>query len=105
MDFSYAVKWNEETWKYDYIGDKVETELNENRKKIIDAMNYFVDKEDKKEVKPSDIIKYFDVTAQSKEGKNISRTMIRMAKTMEITSSTRYGFYHLNKFNVEHDHF
>ena len=63
----------QETWKFDYVGDKVETELNENRKKIIDAMNYFVDKEDKKDVKPSDIIKYFGCDcSSSKEGKNIS---------------------------------
>jgi len=105
MDFSYSVKWNADTWKFEYIGDKQETELNENRKKIIDAMSYFADKEEKKDVKPSDIIKYFGVTASSKEGKNISRTMIRMSLAAEITSSDKYGFYHLNKFNEEHNHF
>lgn len=38
LDFEYAVKWNDNTMTYDYVGNKVQIEINENRKMILDAM-------------------------------------------------------------------
>ena len=56
------------------------------------------------------MIKYYGEKATSKKGKNISRTMQRMADDFEIQSLPKYGFYSLitpedlNK-NLNHDHF
>ena len=99
MDFEYSVKWNDLTMTYDFVGNKTETELQENRKIIIDAMKYFADKEGKKDVRPLDIIKYYGYTAQSKQGKNISRTMQRMAINFEIMSGVKYGYYNLKNLD------
>jgi|TARA_R100001463_G_scaffold94900_1_gene149520 hypothetical protein len=109
LDFEYAVKWNDETMTYDYMGNKVVIEMNENRKLILDAMKSLKDG-GVSEVRPSDVIKYYGEKATSKKGKNISRTMQRMADDFEIQSLPKYGFYSLitpedlNK-NLNHDHF
>ena len=94
---------------YDYMGNKVVIEMNENRKLILDAMKSLKDG-GVSEVRPSDVIKYYGEKATSKKGKNISRTMQRMADDFEIQSLPKYGFYSLitpedlNK-NLNHDHF
>ena len=84
LDFQYAVKWNDETMTYDFVGNKFEIELNENRKMILDAMKE-LKRSGKIEVRPIDIIKHLGATSNSKEGKRISRTIQRMASNYEIT--------------------
>jgi hypothetical protein len=105
MDFEYAVKWNDNTWTYDFVGNRVEMELKENRKMIIDAMRQMA-KGGQTEVKPNDVIKYFGVTANSKDGKNISRTMLRMSNNAEILSTAKYGYYKLpTEEDLNHNHY
>ena len=79
--------------------------LKENRKMIIDAMRQMA-KGGQTEVKPNDVIKYFGVTANSKDGKNISRTMLRMSNNAEILSTAKYGYYKLpTEEDLNHNHY
>ncbi len=50
---------------------------NENRREITRAMKEL--HEELKEIRPSDVAKYYDVTSNSKDGRRIDRTMQRMA--------------------------
>ena len=106
LDFQYAVKWNDETMTYDFVGNKFEIELNENRKMILDAMKE-LKRSGKIEVRPIDIIKHLGATSNSKEGKRISRTIQRMASNYEITSGVgKYGLYKLNsEEDINHNHY
>ena len=106
LDFQYAVKWNDETMTYDFVGNKFEIELNENRKMILDAMKE-LKRSGKIEVRPIDIIKHLGATSNSKEGKRISRTIQRMASNYEITSVVgKYGLYKLNsEEDINHNHY
>jgi len=105
LDFEYAVKWNDNTMTYDYVGNKVQIEINENRKMILDAMKE-LKRTGKKEVRPNDIQKFYSETANSKKGKNISRTMQRMADDFEINRTPKYGYYTLIDMNeLNHDNY
>ena len=103
LDFEYAVKWHDETMRYEYVGDKVLVELNENRKVIIDAMTELA-KQGGVKVRPKDVNETLGFSNTSKEGKNISRTMQRMAYNLEITKSTTFGRYELNS-SLNHEDF
>jgi len=107
MDFSYEVKWNHSTWKYDWVGNKIEIERNENRAMIINAMTELLaeDPEKNKEVKPSQVFRALGYKAQSKDAKNVSRTMLRMSESFEISKGSTFGRYCLNNQKKEHDHF
>jgi len=99
LDFSYELKWNDQTWRYDFIGNKIEIERNENRASILNAMKclYLENQEKNIEVKPSQVYKYLDHKPQSKEAKNVSRTMLRMCEGGEIISGKKFGTYSLNE--------
>jgi len=93
-DFEYSLTWNEETWRYDYLGNLAETTLNDNRKEIINAMKQITaDGLDK--IRPRDVIKHCGYTANSKEASNISRTMQRMKNNFELIAGFTYGTYRL----------
>ena len=110
-DFAYQVKWNDLTFKYEWVGDKVEIERNENRKQIINAMKrlYEDDKEKNLEVRPNQVYKILEVKPQSKEAKNIARTMLRMAEGGEINKGSVYGTYTFyqppQKDDIQHEHY
>ena len=104
LDFEYAVKWHDETMQYEYVGDKVLVELNENREVIIKAMTELSKVRKGGKVRPKDVNDLLGFNGTSKEGKNISRTMQRMAYNLEITKSTTFGRYELNS-SIEHDNF
>ena len=99
LDFSYEVKWNETSWRYDWVGNKTEIERNENRASILNAMKclYLENQEKNIQVKPSQVYKYLDHKPQSKEAKNISRTMLRMMEGGEIANGKKFGTYSLNE--------
>ena len=48
---------------------------------------------DLKEIRPSDVAKYYGVTSNSKDGRRMSRTMQRMAEQFEILKGSKYGTY------------
>ena len=94
MDFEYSLTWNEETWRYDYVGNLGEVTLNENRKEIINAMKQITaDGLDK--IRPRDVIKHCGYAANSKEASGISKTMQRMKNDYELIAGFTYGTYRL----------
>ena len=108
LDFQYEVKWDETYWRYTFVGNKVEIERNENRAAIINAMTvlYTQDPEKNREVQPKQIYRFLEHKPQSREAKNISKTMKRMCESCEISSGSKYGTYTLNKLaSAQHDHY
>jgi len=98
MDFEYALNWNQETWRYDFVGNLQEINLNDNRKEVIDAMKQLAT-EGLKEVRPRDVAKHCGYTAQSKDSQRISKTMLRMKNSLEITKGEKFGTYKLVEVN------
>ena len=83
-DFEYAVKWNEDKWRYEFTGNLQMVQLTENRRQVIDAMKIL--SKEKDEIAPRDVCKYYEVSVQSKDGKRISKTMQRMEGDFELMS-------------------
>ena len=96
-DFAYQVKWNDLTFKYEWVGDKAEIERNENRASILNAMKslYLFNQKENFQVKPAQINKELGNKAQSRDAKNVSRTVLRMCEGGEIHSGSKYGTYKL----------
>ena len=94
MDFEYSLNWNQETWRYDWVGNLQEVKLSDNRKEVLDAM-----KELKisglQEVRPRDVTKHCGYTPQSKDAQRISKTMQRMLENFEIAKGGKFGTYKL----------
>ena len=93
-DFEYSLTWNEETWRYDYVGNLGEVTLNENRKEIINAMKQ-LEAEGVAHIRPRDVIKHCGYPANSKEAGGISKTMQRMKNDYELIAGFKYGTYRL----------
>jgi hypothetical protein len=74
---------------------------------IINAMTELLAEspEKNKEVKPSQVFRALGFKAQSKDAKNVSRTMLRMSESFEISKGSSFGTYCLNNQIKEHDHF
>jgi hypothetical protein len=94
MDFEYSLKWNEETWRYDWVGNLQEVKLSDNRKEVLEAMQQLkqagVD-----EPRPRDVTKHYGYTPQSKDAQRISKTMQRMLENFEIAKGGKFGTYKL----------
>jgi len=93
-DFEYSLNWNEETWRYDYIGNLSEVTLNDNRKEIIDAMKQ-ITVQGGDLIRPRDVIKHCGYPTNSKEASGISKTMQRMKNNYELIAGFKYGTYRL----------
>ena len=93
-DFEYSLNWNEETWRYDYVGNLGEVTLNENRKEIINAMKQ-ITAQGGEQVRPRDVIKHCGYPTNSKEASGISKTMQRMKNDYELIGGFKYGTYRL----------
>jgi len=93
-DFEYSLTWNEDTWRYDYVGDLAEVTLNDNKKEILNAMKT-ITSHGGEQVKPSHVIKHCGYNANSKEAKNISKTMQRMKNNFELIQGSSYGTYRI----------
>ena len=96
-DFEYAVKWNEENFQYDFVGNMHMVSLTENRRQVIDAMQVL--SKEHEEVAPKDVCKYYQVSVMSKDGKRLSKTMQRMKGDFELLEGQKFGTYKLPKFN------
>ena len=90
-DFEYAVKWNADTWCYDFTGNLEIVQKTENRLEVINAMKELSVKQ--KEIAPRDICKHYGFTSNSKDGKRISKTMQRMLGDSELIKGNKYGTY------------
>jgi hypothetical protein len=91
-DFEYAMNWDEETWRYDWVGNLQEVNLNDNRKEVLDAIRE-LQKSGMLEIRPRDITKHCGYTAQSKDAQRISKTMLRMKNNFELTKGDKFGTY------------
>ena len=92
-DFEYAVIWDEDKWQYEFTGNLQMVQLTENRRQVIDAMNFLTKEKD--EIAPRDVCKYYQVSVQSKDGKRISKTMQRMEGDFELIKGQKFGTYKL----------
>ena len=99
MDFEYSLNWNEETWRYDWVGNLQQVNLNQNRKEVIDAMSE-LEKKGLLEIRPRDVVKHCGYTAQSKDAGRISKTMLRMVNNFEIAKGEKFGTYKLVSLNL-----
>ncbi|WP_440679035.1 AAA family ATPase [Candidatus Pelagibacter sp. HIMB1517] len=91
-DFEYGLKWNENTWRYDFEGELKNVLMAETKKQIIDAMKLLPTDT----VKPSDVIKQMGATKKN-EKMNIQKTMQRMRNSMELDYGEGHGEYKLCK--------
>ena len=94
-DFEYALKWSDEHMKYSNEGSLDEVHLNENRQEILRAMMDL--HQEKLEVTPRDICKYYGLPLNSTDSRRISRTMQRMLKRSELSNGIKYGTYYYEK--------
>ena len=92
-DFEYAVKWNEDKWRYEFTGNLQMVQTTQNRQEVVEAMK-FLSKE-KAEIAPREVCKYYNFSVQSKDGKRISKTMQRMEGDFELIKGQKYGTYKL----------
>jgi hypothetical protein len=98
-DFEYALNWEEETWRYEYVGNLQEVSLNQNRQEVIDAMKE-IKKTGVMEIRPRDVVKHCGYPAQSKEAARISKTMLRMVNNYELAKGEKFGTYKLIEINL-----
>jgi hypothetical protein len=96
-DFEFALDWNEETWRYDLIGDLGLVTLNDNRKEILKAIEEVITSKGGEQVRPTDVIQWLDHAPNSKEANNIKKTMQRMKLDYELLQGSKYGTYKLPK--------
>ena len=92
MDFEYSLNWNNETWRYDYVGNLQEVNLNDNRNEVLAVMKELA-KSGVHEARPRDVVKHCGYTAQSKDAARISKTMLRMKNNFELTKGDKFGTY------------
>lgn len=91
-DFEYSLKWNEETFRYDFEGQLHEVQLNENRKEIIAAVRE-LEKAGKKEFKPKDICDHYAIPPNTKEARRLQKNMQRMKEDQFLVQGSKYGTY------------
>ena len=71
LDFEYALNWDNESMSYSFEGNLDTINQNENRREITRAMKEL--HEELKEIRPSDVAKYYGVTSNSKDGRRMAR--------------------------------
>ena len=98
-DFEYAMNWDEKTWRYDWVGNLQEVNLNDNRKEVLDAIRE-LQKSGMLEIRPRDITKHCGYTAQSKDAQRISKTMLRMKGNFELVKGEKFGTYKIVSLNL-----
>ena len=98
-DFEYSLTWNEETWRYDWVGNLQEVSLNDNRNEVLVAMKELA-RSGIHEARPRDIAKHCGYTAQSKDAGRISKTMLRMKNNFELIKGEKFGTYKIVSLNL-----
>ena len=98
-DFEYSLNWNNETWRYDYVGNLQEVNLNDNRNEVLAVMKELA-KSGVHEARPRDVVKHCGYTAQSKDAQRISKTMLRMKNNFELAKGEKFGTYRIVSINL-----
>ena len=91
-DYEYSLKWNEESFRYDFSGQLQEIETHENKKEIWSAID---------ELKiagltqftPKNVCDHYAIAPNSKGARRIQKTMIRMREANELNQGSKYGTY------------
>jgi RecA-family ATPase len=99
MDFEYSLNWNDETWRYDWVGNLQEVNLNDNRNEVLNAMKELA-RSEVHEARPRDVAKHCGYTAQSKDAQRISKTMLRMKGNFELVKGEKFGTYKIVSLNL-----
>ena len=92
MDFEYSLKWNPETWRYEYAGQLDEINQFENRQEIIAAVRE-LEKGGIKEFTPKDICNHYAVAPNTKEARRLQKNMLRMKDQQSLVQGSKYGTY------------
>jgi len=92
MDFEYSLKWNPETWRYEYAGQLHEINTFENRQEIIVAVRE-LEKGGIKEFTPKDICNHYAVAPNTKEARRLQKNMLRMKDQQSLVQGSKYGTY------------
>ena len=91
-DFEYSLKWNEETFRYDFGGQLQEIETHENKKEIWSAI-FELHKAGLTQYTPKDVCAHYAIAPNSKGSRRIQKTMIRMREAHELNQGSKYGTY------------
>jgi len=92
-DFEFGLKWNENTFRYEFEGTLVNVLMNATKKEIIEAMQMI----QLEECQPKDVCSQLAYTKQ-KDKSRIAKTMQRMREKMELDYGiTGKGYYMLPK--------
>ena len=92
MDFEYSLKWNPETWRYDYNGQLHEINTFENRQEIIVAIRE-LEKGGIKEFTPKDVCNHYAIAPNTKEARRLQKNMLRMKDQQSLVQGSKYGTY------------
>ena len=91
-DFEYALEWNEEKWRYDNKGNLSEIKKLGAKGEIIDAMKA-LEASATKDIRPRTVVKHLGYSPQSKDSRNIAKTMQRMLEERELGRGDKFGTY------------
>ena len=91
-DFEYALEWNEEKWRYDNKGNLSEIKKLGAKGEIIDAMKT-LEGLGTKDIRPRTVVKHLGYSPQSKDSRNIAKTMQRMLEERELGRGDKFGTY------------
>ncbi len=92
MDFEYSLKWNPDTWRYDYNGQLHEINTFENRQEIIVAIRE-LEKGGIKEFTPKDVCNHYAIAPNTKEARRLQKNMLRMKDQQTLVQGSKYGTY------------
>lgn len=92
MDFEYSLKWNSDTWRYDYSGQLHEIKQFENRHEILMAITE-LENGGIKEFAPKDICAHYAIAPNTKEARRLQKNMLRMKNDQCLIQGSKYGTY------------
>ena len=91
-DFEYALEWNDATWRYKNNGDFSEIKKQGTRGEIIEAMKA-LEGSGIKVIRPRTVVRHLEYSPQSKDARNIAKTMQRMLEERELGRGDKSGTY------------
>jgi hypothetical protein len=92
MDFEYSLKWNPDTWRYNFNGLLNEINTFENRQEIIVAIRE-LEKGGIKEFTPKDVCNHYAIAPNTKEARRLQKNMLRMKEQQSLVQGSKYGTY------------
>ena len=91
-DFEYSLEWDDATWRYKNKGDLSDIKKLGTKGDIIEAMKT-LEGQGTKDIRPRTVVKHLGYSPQSKDSRNIAKTMQRMLEERELGRGDKYGVY------------